>query len=129
MAARRSMGSGHLKLAGVLILAAAVRIRPRINYMKLHKHTQRQSLSPRTRIVPSIFLFISFAFLPPCYKISHRSSCIYTRYDRPKKHSDLLVPVHSYLALHGHQVEYNSNMATQPIPCTATLPNKLLLNS
>jgi hypothetical protein len=58
-----SAGQAQLQIFD-LALIPIVGIRPLIDHIKLDEHTWRQNLSPRARIVPSISLFISFAFSP-----------------------------------------------------------------
>jgi hypothetical protein len=57
--------------------------RPRINHMKLNEHTQRLFLSPSVCIARSK-LFLYFLLFSPLLQTRPRSSCIYTRANRPK---------------------------------------------
>jgi hypothetical protein len=57
-----SPGQAQLQIID-LALIPIVGIRPRIDHIKLHKHTQRLLLSPSVRVARSkLFLFISLIF-------------------------------------------------------------------
>jgi hypothetical protein len=71
-----SPGQAQLRILN-LALIPIVGIHPRIDHMKLDKHTRRLLLSPSVRIAHSkLFLFISY--FSRCYNLNPRP-CIYTQ--------------------------------------------------